>query len=548
MTNLKKLASVLLVFALLLTMVGTAVAAAPTATVTIKNMNGVAGGTYKMWKLLDATKSADGKNIAYTVSDTYRAQLITALGYTEDANKSKEENNAAIIAAIDALKSDAGKMRTFANTLFKALETLGTADFNTGVTTAVETQIPDVPYGYYLIGQTDLSAEAEAAGGNYAMASIKTITADLTIETKQDTPTHVKKIRDTNDSQNTNPKWEDSADYDFGDLVPFQIFGRVSKNIDQYGKYEFTFHDEMCDGLTFKPDTVKVFASRGGGSEYAVRAGFTVTPDADSHGFTLSFADLKTTALPVGMKDGSTPAKEVTSWADVKIVVYFSAELNTGAKIGAEGNPNVSYLEYSNDFNDQTSTGTTPPDKVTAFTFQLVVNKVDKENNPLTGAEFTLWKRIDLGIADEPARLDRETHNYEFQKVATISGDSSSKFTFKGLDDGYYKLEETKVPDGYNKASDVLFRIIADHDEESNDPKLTSLRVVDNDGQPFSSDPFTVDLTSGTITTNVVNLSGAELPETGGIGTTIFYVLGSLLVAAAVVLMVTKRRMAAKEN
>ena len=546
MTNLKKLASLLLVFALLLTVVGTAVAAAPTATVTIKNMNGVAGGTYKMWKLLDATKSADGKNIAYTVSDAYRTELIAALNYTEDASKSKEENNAAIIAALEALKANPSSMRAFANAMFKKVETK-TADFTTGETTAVETVIANVPYGYYLIGQTDLSADAQAAGGNYAMASVKSITADLTIETKQDTPTHVKKIKDTNDSQNTSPQWEDSADYDIGDPVPFQIYGRVCKNLDQHGKYQFIFHDDMCDGLDFNEGSVKVYASKGGGSEYAVTEGFTLTADADKHGFQLAFADLKTTALPHGMKDGAD--KEVTSWADVKIIVYFDATLNTDAKIGAVGNENVSYLEYSNDYDNPDSTGTTPPDKVIAFTFELVVNKVDGEGNPLTGAEFTLWKRFDRGIVSEPAKEDRaDQHKYEFVKIATVSGADSSTFEFKGLDDGYYKLEETKVPDGYNKADDILFRIIAEHDKESADPKLTSLKVVDVDGQPIAGNPFNVELTTGKITTSVKNLSGAALPETGGIGTTIFYVMGSLLVAAAVVLLVTKRRMAAKEN
>lgn len=546
MTNLKKLASLLLAFALLLTMVGTAMAAAPTATVTIENMSGVVGGTYKMWKLLDATKSADGKNIAYTVSDTYRTQLMTALGYTEDANKSKEENNTAIIAALDALKLNAAGLRTFANTLFNLLKT-GNADFDTGETTAVKTEIQNVPYGYYLIGQTNLSTGAQQAGGNYAMASLNTITADLTIQTKQDTPTHVKKIRDTNDSQNSTPVWSDSADYDIGDAVPFQIYGRVSKNLDQYTKYQFIFHDEMCDGLDFNESSVKVYASKGGGSEYAVTEGYTLTTDADKHGFTLAFSDLKTTNLPHGMKDGTDTV--VTSWADVKIVVLFDATLNTSANIGATGNENVSYLEYSNDFNNENSTGKTPPDKVIAFTFQLVVNKVDKDGNALTGAEFTLWKRFDRGVVDdEPTRVDRtEQHKYEFVKIATISGETSSTFTFQGLDDGYYKLEETKVPDGYNKADDILFRIIAEHSEGDN-PTLTSLKVVDNDGQPISGDPFQIDVTSGKVTTSVKNLSGAELPETGGIGTTIFYVLGSLLVAAAVVLLVTKRRMAAREN
>ena len=125
-------------------------------------------------------------------------------------------------------------------------------------------------------------------------------------------------------------------------------------------------------------------------------------------------------------------------------------------------------------------------------------------------------------------------------------------FTFTGLDAGQYKLVETTVPAGYNKADDVEFTIEATYDTESADPKLTSLVVKDKDGSVISATAenqeasFATVLLEGKVSTKVVNKAGAELPSTGGIGTTIFYILGGLLAVGAVVLLVTKRRMNAE--
>lgn len=81
---------------------------------------------------------------------------------------------------------------------------------------------------------------------------------DLTINTKKSTPTSEKKVWETNDSKPQTTDWQDGADYDMGDLVPFQLKGTVSENIDQYQTYYYAFHDQMEDGLTFDKDSVVV--------------------------------------------------------------------------------------------------------------------------------------------------------------------------------------------------------------------------------------------------------------------------------------------------
>jgi LPXTG-motif cell wall-anchored protein len=112
-------------------------------------------------------------------------------------------------------------------------------------------------------------------------------------------------------------------------------------------------------------------------------------------------------------------------------------------------------------------------------------------------------------------------------------------FGFKGVDDGTYVLVETTIPEGYNAWNAVEFEITAAHDVESADPKLTSLT-----GGNLATGEFK---DTGIIDTDIINKSGIELPETGGIGTTIFYIVGGLLAVAAVVLLVTKKRMATEE-
>lgn len=145
----------------------------------------------------------------------------------------------------------------------------------------------------------------------------------------------------------------------------------------------------------------------------------------------------------------------------------------------------------------------------------------------MKGAAFTLYKKDSSG---------------NWNKVETISAGDTTTFTFSGLDDGDYKLSETTTPDGYNKIDDVEFTVTAKHDEDSETPKLTELTGDVTTG----SLEFTSSTTDGSLTTDVVNKKGSVLPSTGGMGTTILYVVGTILVLAAGILLVTKKRMDAK--
>ena len=140
---------------------------------------------------------------------------------------------------------------------------------------------------------------------------------------------------------------------------------------------------------------------------------------------------------------------------------------------------------------------------------------------PLAGAGFTLYKKNAEG---EYVQVGEE-----------LVGEALTTFEWKGVDDGEYKLVETTTPAGYNTIEPIEFTVSAKHEILSDDPALTEL-----DGGEL----FTGEVNTGALSADVENKSGITLPETGGMGTTLFYAFGSLLVLCAVVLLVTKRRMA----
>ena len=334
---------------------------------------------------------------------------------------------------------------------------------------------------------------------------------NVTVTSKEDSPTFEKKIKEKNDSTGVESGWQDGADYDINDVVPFKLQGTVPQNYGAYNTYKYVFHDKMSSGLTFDASSVVV---KVGGT--AITSGYSVVTESleDDCTFEVRFENLKDISA-------------VT--AGCTITVEYNATLNDKAVIGSAGNPNEAELEYSNNpYGD--GTGKTPWDKVIAFTYQLVANKVDKDGSSVKGAGFTLYK-----------------WSNEEDKYVAVSGEITgvTTFNFKGIDAGQYKLVESTVPDGYTKAEDLVFTVVATYDTENNDPKFGTLTIKDGDKVISDGEDkvFTVNLVAGSFTTNVVNLTGTTLPSTGGMGTTVFYVVGGGLMAVAVVLLVTKKRM-----
>ena len=381
------------------------------------------------------------------------------------------------------------------------------ADLNSEAIVTVTHDSPaTVAPGYYLFKDTTATAENEVY--------ITEVVGNVLIKAKNsNVPGFEKKLKDTNDTEGTTTDWQDVADHDIGDKIPFKLEGTVPDDYVEYDSYYFAFHDEEEAGLTFNPESVKVSVD---GAE--IKTGFEVeTSPTDGCSFEVVFSNLKDIAA---VQAGS------------KIRVEYTATLNENAVIGGNGNLNKAQLEYSNKPSVTDSRGKTVWDNVVVFTYQVVVNKYANsvgENNKLKGAEFTLTKKLKDGTTKD---------------IAVVKSKDGVQFTFKGLDDGDYVLTETKTPEGYNTIDPITFTVTATHVTEWDGKGVRGDLITAFTGNAASGGiTFTSDKGTGELTTNVINKSGTVLPSTGGMGTTVFYVVGGGLMAVAVVLLVTKKRM-----
>lgn len=469
---------------------------------------GASGSEYAAYKLLNATNSADDHTkFAYTLNDKYTSILQEATGKTTQKD---------IVAYIQNL--NASEIRAFADNVYKKIKDASPA-ITSDYTTSTD-KFENVDQGYYLIVETRLGTTADT----YSLVMLDTAGLDnVTVSTKENAPTVDKQVEEKNDSTGVNT-WGESADYDIGDVINFKITGKVSSKYADYKSYYYSFADTMSNGLTYNKDA-KVFVVSG---ENKINVTEQFKKEETDSSFTIT-ANLK-------------ELTGVTINADTTIVVEYTATLNENAVSGSAGNKNEVILKYENDpyhkgdGNPSTSDapetpGETPKDTNIVFTYDLTVNKVDASNKPLEGAGFTLFK-----------------FSYDKSKYVAIGNEITgvTTFDFKGLDAGQYKLVETTVPAGYNKADDIEFIIEATYDTNKDPVELAGLQVTKTDSTVISTGSdasFNADMQTGKVATNVVNTTGPQLPSTGGMGTTLFYVLGSVLLLGAVVLLVVRRRM-----
>ena len=499
MKKMRKIAGVLLALVMVFALAAPAFAAeAETYSITINN--DATGHTYEAYQIFKGDLNGHTlSNVQWGDSVTNASSLPSAASVAERLDENYEGTDP---LTIDQLL---------------AMITLGEEVASTSTQTNGKYVIDGLAPGYYLI--KDLDDSLTGKDDAYTEYMVKVV-KNIETTPKSDVPEFEKKVDDKNDSNTTQDEieWEDSADHDIGDDVPFQLKATLANNVESYSSYKVVFHDTMSAGLTFNADSVKVYVDG-----KLVTTGYTVNTDCtDGCTFEVIINDAKA----IGATNSSI------------ITVEYTAELNENAVLGSTGNPNVAYLEYSNNPNwegdgdnqpgepeDDEPTGKTPEDKVIVFTYKVIVNKVDENKNPLAGAGFTLYK------------LNAESGEYE-QIGEELFGDQMTQFVWEGLDDGDYKLEETTTPAGYNTIEPIYFTITAEHEVLSDDPRLTSLN---------GGDLFTGEVSTGTVAADVENKSGVELPETGGMGTTIFYTMGAMMALGAAILLITKKRMGIAE-
>lgn len=513
MKKVKRMLALLAAFALVLAMAVPAFANEVTCSITAPNN----GHTYEVYQIFTGTLSEDngtkvlsdikwGKNginkdTAVTVGESVPETVLKEI--TDVATKSDSEKLAVIEKYVDLTAS-----KTFTTV-------------NSGSTQSV-------PAGYYLIKDTDNSYDNQHDA--YTQFIVE-VAGNVSFQPKTDYPTVEKKVQENSKTNDTTgdygEKYNDVADYSIGDAVPFKLIGSIP-DMSQYSTYKYTFHDTLAKSLKVPAGTdVKVYMSsnKAGSDKQDITSNFTVAVSGQE--ITVQTANLKT------ITDIS---------ANKYILVEYSAVLNSNAAINKDnvtgtnnGNINKVYLTYSNNPRNESEAGKTPEDTVIVFTYKIEATKVDGETNEaLKDVTFRIYKMS--GDEKWYAQVADGKLN-GWVKIANnncvLTSGEDGKFSLAGLDDGTYFIEEITPLPGYN----------------SIDPVEIQVNGNTNNGQ--SGNGATSELTDVTFTVGkktenaitIVNNAGTTLPSTGGMGTTVFYVVGGGLMAVAVVLLVTKKRM-----
>lgn len=431
-----------------------------------------------------------GKNVT---GDTFLAALQsedpTNYGSCTDAKAVAE-----VLSNSKALANDFAKIA--------AKHVTGTPATGTGSVT-----LPSAGY-YLIVDTTDVAGEHDAK--NLSLLKVSGATT-VTPQVKTDIPTLEKKVQDKNDSTGNTTDWQDSADYDIGDIIPYKLTATLGK-LDNYDKYYVKFVDTMTN-LTYVADSASVKID----TTPLTPTQYKLTWDAPSKTLEIEITDVKV----LGAVNSSV------------ITVEYKATLDDTAVLGSTGNPNQAHLIFSNNPNGE-GYGKTAPDKNIVFTYKVDANKVDPDLNSLPGAAFELFKHV----KDASGNLTWESKGImnatkHEDGTYTITDATKMNFEWNGIDDGDYKLVEVVTPAGYNTMAELLFTVTATHSETADNPVLITL----------SGDAFTGDVSTGVLTSQIINHRGTTLPGTGGIGTTIFYVIGGGLMVAAAILLITKKRM-----
>lgn len=562
MKQLKKFASVLLAMLMAFAMTVTAFAAGETGSITIEDSDtvSVAGKTFNAYKILDV--KLVGESYVYTVP----AELKNF--YTGRYNLTGNEGD--FDAQVAKKISEETDMFAFAA---DALAAAKAANITPGTATAVEgdtsVTINNLPLGYYVV-------EDVGAATPISALILDTTNPNVTVEIKAEKPSIDKKIegnKDIDDSTTGDVKYNNAA---VGDKVPYKLTSHVP-DMTGYEKYYFVVNDTLSKGLTFNNDVAITIGDK------------TLVKDTD-YTVTSTENDEETTSVEIVFKNFI----QYKDQAGATITITYSATVNEDAVIGTAGNKNEVTVTYSNNPNikdngtpgnpdkptPDSPTGETPKSETRTYVTGIELIKVDPDGNRLTGAEFKISgektnivlvtkevytaadgtepegteyyylledgtytkvapngdEEYDAQYADIETKYIKETvteskKTTENVEITGAVGDDGV-LRFDGLSAGVYTITEIKAPDGYNLLEEPITVTIG-----FTAPKESSTECT----WTYTGTDKVNDVGINQIT--VTNETGSELPSTGGRGTTVFYVLGSILAIGAAILLVTKRRM-----
>lgn len=567
---MKKVITMVLVLAMVLSL-AVPTFAATNYTLTINNT--VDGHTYEAYQIFTGDLvTKDGRdvlsNIVWGSAVANPAGLLAAINADAKLSALHGAADAAALAVkLSAVTSDSETIDQFAEVVAPFLTVVAGTSTDEGDCY----EISGLVAGYYLVkDQDDTLDNKNDVYTKYIIRVLK----DQTVTPKGDVPSVDKEINDTVDGT-----FNEVEDFDISDTAYYKWTATLPSNLKSYEKYIYQFTDNLPKGLKFTRFE-QIYIEGHDGNR--VHTFYDVT-DADPANDTLP-AGISTNLV----ENGDMTSVLTLNFADLltlypsilpthKLIVKYSCMVTRDA-LFVNAMTNTVSAKFSNNPNGtgDGDLGETPDDVAHAFTFKINVDKYDADNaaTKLEGAEFVLY--YERTVADSTVKYYAQVVTEEMVYVVDGDGnvtstlrpeaermlngtpvdgddigvvygwtdvranasvldtDATGKLAVRGLDEGIYYLQETKAPAGYNlMETPVQIKIVPKYTVAGNTASVEVSYEVDSIAQ--ASD-----------TVGVRNSSGSTLPVTGGIGTTLFYVFGSVMVLAAVVLLITKKRMTAE--
>ena len=565
-------------------------------TITIENTND--GYVYKAYQIFDGDLTKEGvlSNVAWG-SGIDGAGLLADLkaNIASYAGCNDAAGVAATLAGLTSKNIDDPAAMEFADIASKYIIADKGVESVPGVSSEGNKiyTISGLEDGYYIVKNETIPVAEDTTYSRYILEVVR----DITVAHKGDFPKVEKKIVEGESRVDVN-------EAGVGEVVNYEIIGTIPASIDSYITYYYAFNDTLSKGLTYNND-IKIFIDNGDGSPVNVTEYFFVeavnyveSGASDPYkGGTAIYAGIQDILALERIYNGTSVVEKIDH--GTKVILTYSATVNEEAVIAVAGNPNKVRLEYDNNPNteevpqlppptpgrpDPTDPpSVTPEDEVETYITKLRLFKKDGQGNPLKGAEFTLkgetvkkiivtkktfapaagsetpvyWELKDgtftdtAPVYDDPATdgVNEDTsHAYQnldpthvikeveeiITKTETVDVKSyvgeDGYVTFTGLSAGDYVLTETVTPSGFNTINPIDFTI-----EFDTVTKKFSISGEDRN--------LIAVLGDNTLYAEIINVAGSTLPSTGGIGTTIFYIVGGILVAGSLIFLVTKKRM-----
>ena len=558
MKAIKKILAVLVCLCVVCSCAVFAISAAATGSITIQNPSNsnatVAGKTFNVYKIFNAT--TNGNNTSYSWYEEGGAIPFYDFFYGANGVVEKNKANGNVQGAVEYLaeKNSGGnnfelsqvadKLHDYivANGAITPVKTVTAASSSTSVS------ISDLSYGYYLVyDNTTLEGSAVRSA-----VMLSTVNKDAIITLKANRPQILKQVEENNGT------FGKGTSVNIGDTVTFKLTTAVPSHT-LYKTYKYFIEDTMADGLELIADSIKVYQ---GDSLLTKDTDYTLTLAQGTVDFKVDF----TASMNV-------PGKFAI---DDTLTIVYDAKVTDSIE---KANQNVAKLTYSNDPTNDESIGSVS-DSANVYSYQFVFTKFAQDTNGiltnvrLSGAQFNLYKvvggsdvLVKFTTRNKTINIDGTDHNIteyvvaedasapgatevletcnEGEATITLShlnyGGHLGDIAIFGLAEGTYKLVETKAPDGYILPNDPF--VIEIVDEIGALGSVGTLNVTGShtgSGSIVNTNGMAENIL--TVWAEITNKPGSALPETGGMGTTLFTVLGIVLMAGAAAFFTSRKR------